>query len=547
MMRNGPYVLMLCLLGGCLSSGAETSPEWGDEDIEKTASLIPFRWAPVLPAGGTCDPHAMPFGGGDGSRTSPFLICDVAHLNAISSSYKAKFYRLTQSLDLKNKTVLAHDLFNGFFEGGKHTLSNLEASPTGQGVWIRENRGVIQNLIIRDFKVKWGVIARTNAGHIHSIDATGDVVSGGGIVSSNAGSIVSVRFAGTVQRGGGIVYDNMQATARIAYAQFSGEVAGGVNEKCGGIAARNHGVIEYSHASGSVKDCVFIGGIAGRNGGLVRRVISDMYVEGSEYYVGHIAGITLGLITEAHARGKALRRVFYDETKEQPMQGVNPFGGTIDNSLLEGSSLPDIDDSDRRNCKGCLYVTAPDSTGAPTLGTFYFVDHVTVDPGLSQTGWVVLDQEGMREPQSFASFDSTIWDASASVLQHLGRPQLRWESNIPPPTFPTLRPVEFFRSFSGNSAAGGIEFQTANNDYITSVGVFRVTAFDSPFEFSVVWLEPGAGYTYRFRDNGGLVSDCDNKSFPLTVEAELTRITYSPPSGCNAVLPPAFVPAGQPL
>ena len=56
---------------------------------------------------GNCDTLGDPFGGGDGSVASPYLICSAAQVNNVSiTAYEAKHFLLYENVDLNSSALL---------------------------------------------------------------------------------------------------------------------------------------------------------------------------------------------------------------------------------------------------------------------------------------------------------------------------------------------------------------------------------------------------------------------------------------------------------
>lgn len=128
--------------------------------------------------------------------------------------------------------------FGGSFEGGGHTISDLDltenASPAGLFGTILAG-GSVENLNV--------------AG---SVAAGGDKIACGGIAGENYGRIVRCTFTGMVQGDtqiGGIAGRN-QVSGQIVSCSFEGKVQG--TTATGGIAGQNAGIIRHCTNSGSV-------------------------------------------------------------------------------------------------------------------------------------------------------------------------------------------------------------------------------------------------------------------------------------------------------
>jgi len=80
------------------------------------------------------------------------------------------------------------------------------------------------------------------------------------------------------------------------------EVHGG--DEVGGLAGRNEGVVRRSHVTGTVEGNDNVGGLVGRNVGDITQSYANVDVTGKDN-VGGIAGRSVGSITKSYAKGTA--------------------------------------------------------------------------------------------------------------------------------------------------------------------------------------------------------------------------------------------------
>lgn len=118
----------------------------------------------------------------DGSEAKPFLINDIDDLELFRDSvnegnnYARKYVKLNADIDLANEEWTpigtSNAPFNGIFDGGDHTISNLSvntkekaAGKNDVGFFGRTNNGEVKNLTIHNAKVSGrlnvGVVAGT--------------------------------------------------------------------------------------------------------------------------------------------------------------------------------------------------------------------------------------------------------------------------------------------------------------------------------------------------------------------------------------------------
>ena len=179
----------------------------------------------------------------DGGKDLYFKI--TADLDLSSECYK-----VDGTIDNDSWIPIGTELrFQGHFDGGGHTISNLyiNTDNNGQGLFGYIKDSEIKNINLKD------------------VDITG-TNSVGGLVGYNEGTIqhvaVSGMVSGSVSSIGGLVGQNR---GTIRYVAVSGKVSGPQN--IGGIAGSNYdGVIEYCvNLSTFTSNSNLVGGIAGDN------------------------------------------------------------------------------------------------------------------------------------------------------------------------------------------------------------------------------------------------------------------------------------------
>ncbi|MFG1750978.1 metallophosphoesterase [Streptosporangium sandarakinum] len=195
---------------------------------------------------------------GEGTEKSPYLIDSPDDLSKVDND-PAGHYRLTADLNL---TGLARaqigrtTAFTGVFDGDGHTVSGLAALPDqGPGLFA-DNRGTIEDLVVRGDattdRSTAGLVADQNHGTIQRVRADGSLTANsyaGGITGHHFGTVrdsvstVNVRAATQYAGGavgvsvGGSVTENVLATGAVS--------AGGAS--AGGVAAYGYTDTRVSH------------------------------------------------------------------------------------------------------------------------------------------------------------------------------------------------------------------------------------------------------------------------------------------------------------
>ncbi len=206
------------------------------------------------------------------------------------SSYEGQTVRLRCDLDMRGVEYhilrMGQKLFQGTFDGGGHSISNLSCryGYSYGGLFGQiGNQGAVKDLILSDVEALElsgsfsGGIAGINEGTIRGCKVTGENLefassNTGGIAGSNKGTIEncavegSLYFTGDTGQSGGIAGSN---DGRIARSFVSGEIVfqnQTDSAHCvGGIGGFNRGTMEKCYVSGEINSdsMVSIGGIAG--------------------------------------------------------------------------------------------------------------------------------------------------------------------------------------------------------------------------------------------------------------------------------------------
>ena len=201
--------------------------------------------------------------------------------------------------------------FNGTFDGGGHTISNLfiirpNTNHVGLFGYLNFN-SVIRNVELVDVDVTGsqvvGSLAGANGGAIIGSSASGDV-SGrssqvGGLVGYNSGVIEDSSASVDVVSGrdtvGGLVGSN-STSGVIRGSSASGSVTSN-SSYVGGLVGINGGIIYGGSASGDVSGSQYVGGLVGYNNssGIIRDSSASGDVSGAN--AGKLVGINQGVIS----------------------------------------------------------------------------------------------------------------------------------------------------------------------------------------------------------------------------------------------------------
>ena len=221
-------------------------------------------------------------------------------------------YKLVNDLDFINVTGLQLGNFSGKFDGGNHTIKNIEI--TSGGNLFGTVTGTIQNLKVENYKktnatTEGGLIALVSTAgyvdnvHVKNIELTGVNYVGGIAARSSNGTISNssvtnfklgdltnaktIRIGGIVGNAANTMIDNCYAQD-IDMKIFGVDITYGI----GGIVGRfETGYIRNVYAEGTIEaDTQEIGGIAGYHAGYIDSAISLVNIYTTQDSVGGIVG-----------------------------------------------------------------------------------------------------------------------------------------------------------------------------------------------------------------------------------------------------------------
>ena len=223
------------------------------------------------------DTPSVVFGGGDGlSLETAFIISSKNQMEKLAesvnagTSYSGSYFRIDCDIDMEGMEwtpigycvgPLEKRQFGGILDGGGHTISNFEIGNQGNrsvGLFGYIMYAVIQNLYVRDFRIRSGAVAgglvgQSETSTIASCYSEGKIES----ESMNAGGIVGIACNSRVENSVSSILMNVQ----------QGTTAGGLcglaynnsrftNCKSQGRVRANN-IASVGGFAGSVKDCAF--------------------------------------------------------------------------------------------------------------------------------------------------------------------------------------------------------------------------------------------------------------------------------------------------
>ncbi len=301
-----------CSQADCLR-GAGRGQEWKWDHVsnEKTQS------APAT--GIACDRESVPFGGGKGTASAPFVICSAEQWSALSQAPGSN-YRLVADIDFEGKAPVRLSRFTGSIMGDRHRLLNARWSATQPSALLDRNDGLIRDLVIEGFRIE---------GHPGS---TPDRLAL--FVLRNRGTLRNVRGG----EGNRIDLGSPAATRDPASANEDEDLLPVSAWRVGGLTSENSGMIE---------DCDWmiqvtiqpaseaVGGIVAWNRGTLRRVTARAWMNAmSGTGVGGVAGVNVGEVRQARLEFVPFE-VQRGEMRTTPSRvvGLSSVGGIVGRNL----------------------------------------------------------------------------------------------------------------------------------------------------------------------------------------------------------------------
>jgi hypothetical protein len=410
-----------------------------------------------------CDRHARPFGGGDGSVATPYLICSGPHLDNVRTQLKAHFL-LARSLLLRDMEGFVpigspdhSGAFAGHFDGGGRALVGLvidrgsDALGTAEdsvGLFRSLSMATIEDLKLRRFNVRGGSSVGTLVGEIvgdlvdiHRVvvdrgSVTAEGSNAGGLVGRVSGysysmqdSVASCSVTGSSAVGGliGFAYRGW-----IRRSQAHGAVTALV-DNAGGIGGfTTEHVITESRATGAVSASTRAGGLVGYSAGddSIQESIATGDVRGDTKIGGLIGGMTGAFldVSSCYALGNVTATGPYLGGLVGQLSwyfGGGVFSDSYSFGLVEwvGEGVPPATVG---AAFGYLASTLASTVARSQLPALHFAGEIDAE-GVGHDGAIdsaVLPASQFADQANFPGWDfDSVWIMSAE----LGRPTLRWE------------------------------------------------------------------------------------------------------------------------
>jgi len=411
-----------------------------------------------------CDASGVPFGGGEGTEQSPFVICSTDQLTALASALDAHFV-LARSLDLAAADDFlpigsAADPFVGVFDGAGRTLHGLSIEePTLDDIGLFGVLGdtgapaTVRDLELRSFVIEGeetvGALAgrfNETAGLVEGVTVAGGEITAqivvGGLVGWAEGTVRGCASSAEVAGlGGQSEYFGTQTGGLVGFSSglledcsATGDVSGAAHT-VGGLVGftQSSAVVRSSRTSGDVAGTNLLGGLIGYcQGSLVEDTGATGQITGTSNVGGLVGYVEGGSVVRSFAEGAVVA-------------SGSHAGGLIGQLAATGSPVSD--------CYATGDVSADDNVGGlvgnaqstPAVTNCYAWGVVSGDTsggliGLfasaTATACYFPDSEpdnGRGTPLPVAEFANQAtfagWDFVDTwrMSQDLGRPVLAWE------------------------------------------------------------------------------------------------------------------------
>jgi trimeric autotransporter adhesin len=264
------------------------------------------------------------------------------------------------------------------FDDGAPIVGTIQSSSAAVSVTVGDRRFCLREACV-DITNFAGGLAGMNYGNITGSSATGNVAS----ISTSTGALV-----------GGLVAGNFGS---ISDSFASGNVtANGSSALVGGLVAFNEskGSISRSYASGAVSaagSIDVVGGLVGSNGpfaSITQSYATGSVTAGDDGFVGGLAGLNTGSITQVYASGPVIGGAFAGG-----LVGFDADGGTVSSAFWDVSTSG-IGSShgigNQANADGVTGLTTAQFGNASIFQNAGWT--VGATPGGS--GWVIVDTDG---------------------------------------------------------------------------------------------------------------------------------------------------------
>ena len=328
-----------------------------------------LEWTCAADPDPSCLPGADPFGGGDGSAGSPYLVCSPQQLGRVRDFPTAHFL-LASDIELLGIALQPIASFSGTLDGNCHAIRNLRINDMGLAIagtlFERLDGATVERLVLDNITAT--VSARNAAALAYQVEggstirrvfASGSVLArerdAAGLVVqlSEGSSIEDSAFDGDVNvtgndavggpYAGGLVL-RTDAGTTVARSWTRGSVTVSTNSrKVGGFVGLHRGLIEQCVAAMDV--------VAGSRSAGFAAVAHDSVIRDCAVLDVTVTAdvFACGVIAETHLNSNVLERVFsravpIAESLVYPVCNACSINGTLTDVIFEAESYTDTED-----------------------------------------------------------------------------------------------------------------------------------------------------------------------------------------------------------
>ena len=270
------------------------------------------------------------FNGGDGSESSPYLICTYAQFDKMRENLTA-YYELGQDIDASPSWSVGADGCTAY-DGSTVPETNACTGWVPVGTFETDKCDGETDDVCFQGHLDGGDHIISNL--YMNVSASGNAYVG---LFGNIGSQAEISHIGLT---------NASVTVILSYFSYS---FFSYSSYVGGLVGRNDGTISNSYATGAVESSFssssyynssYVGGLVGENDGTINNSYATgtvtSYFRGRSSYVGGLVGENDGTINNSYATGTVASTSLSGSSYGGGLVGFNSYG-TIHNSYATGT------------------------------------------------------------------------------------------------------------------------------------------------------------------------------------------------------------------
>ncbi|MCB9091442.1 MAG: hypothetical protein H6621_09595 [Halobacteriovoraceae bacterium] len=375
----------------------------------------------------TCDAGGSPFGGGQGTAYSPYLLCSLAQVEAINGAdYSEKVFLMTDDIDMTGTTFAPMvNGFKGVFLGNYKTLSNwIYSSGVAQNSFFNTTfDAYVEDLYFDSMNITGnGVVAIVAFDNDNNSDSLFS-----NIKISNSSVDTSANYAGVAfSVSKGRVYDILGNNNTITVSNTTSFYVGGLFGGIGGNVTRR-----VQNLGGSVQCNSWCGGVVGTltwnsvtgMSAYLKQVKSNTTVQSSTPVTwGNRSGGIVGAMNYA----SRLEDAYYEGTvgvKEWYGGLIGTHGGSAGTNAVDRAWVL-VQLTGGTTCDGLVFGQDEGDTGvfSEVYADTQASSSTDMDGCGSDTGYTGANTATMQTAATYGTWPTEIWD-----LQNGDYPRFTWE------------------------------------------------------------------------------------------------------------------------